>query len=316
MSFRDFLKFNLLLFVFVFILVAKTMAGGVEEGVSSVGQNSNTFSQPDWIEQNPPSRFLDEECSFACQKIPTQNSLVRKMDNLQNPQALNDRFSVLVWNIYKGRKVNFPEEFAKLSQKADVKMLQEMFGTESLVQKFLKIPNQSWNLAVSFLMKLDVPTGVMTGSKHESQKTWAFQSPDREPFVKSPKVILATLHPFKNGQNLLALNIHGINFRRDEGLIRQVEQTKEIIAKHNGPVLFAGDFNTKNKGRLAALDCLMRDMDLKRVEWENPTVGPWPAKEQLDHAYVRDLKVNRAHLISEAQGSDHLPLILDLSLQM
>lgn len=59
-----------------------------------------------------------------------------------------------------------------------------------------------------------------------------------------------------------------------------------LIHSHVGPVLFAGDFNTKNEERVNVLGEMLLAEGLVCVTWDNPLPG-----KQLDQAYVRGLKV-------------------------
>lgn len=59
-----------------------------------------------------------------------------------------------------------------------------------------------------------------------------------------------------------------------------------MIRAHQGPVLFAGDFNTKNDERVEVLARMLAEVGLASVTWDNPLQG-----KQLDQAYARGLKV-------------------------
>jgi endonuclease/exonuclease/phosphatase (EEP) superfamily protein YafD len=95
--------------------------------------------------------------------------------------------------------------------------------------------------------------------------------------------------------------------------IGTVTKPLKELQRHNGPIIFAGDFNTKNPSRVALTKRILAKAGLKQAPWENPT-----KKKQLDDAFTRGVTVKRARLIHDYvdKGSDHpaIELIVDINL--
>ena len=89
----------------------------------------------------------------------------------------------------------------------------------------------------------------------------------REFRVTAPKVSLVTEYPLSKRENLLAVNVHLLNFERwsVKKISHQLEDLKTIIANHSGPIVMAGDFNTWNQKRLKLVKQIARDIKLKEV---------------------------------------------------
>ena len=110
-------------------------------------------------------------------------------------------------------------------------------------------------------------TGVLTLSQVAPTRSEVMQTRWREFFLATPKVALATEYPLSNGARLLAVNVHCLNFERWGTLKLRAQLTalKVLVAKHTGPVLLAGDFNTWNQRRLRLVKDLARELQLVEV---------------------------------------------------
>lgn len=251
------------------------------------------------------------------QEIPSRNNVLTELgkpacDFGDAVSVLPQSITVLVWNIYKGRMEAFYREFRDLYNQCDLVLLQEMALTDELVQQAYRArEDMHWDHAANFLLRNGTRTGVGTGS-HAKPRTVDFRvSENLEPWVKLPKTIIVTQYAIADSALiLLVLNIHGINFQGTQGLENQVGEVIPVIRAHQGPVLFAGDFNTKNDERVDVLTRMLAEVGLVSVTWENPLSG-----KQLDQAYVRGLAVDKAHILTGLDGSDHPALSLKLTIQ-
>lgn len=137
-----------------------------------------------------------------------------------------------------------------------------------------------------------------------------YRTQDVEPFVKSPKTIAKVEYALPGtNKKLMVLNIHGINWSGDDALERQLQMTVADLKNHDGPVVFAGDFNIKNSTRLQVAKDVLAAAGLERVTWINPENG-----EQRNDAFTRGLRVHQAKLINDVidSGSDHPAIELDV----
>lgn len=250
-------------------------------------------------------------CSFLCESIPDDAHVMHSMGQASLPTLNSTKLSILSWNIYKGRKSEYKKSFAVLAKNRDLIMLSEA-TTGSPVSDSFKIPGWEWHLAASFDMKNDIAAGTVLGSAARPHNVHFYRTKDIEPFVKSPKAtVLAYYAVPGSAKKLLAISIHGINWDGDEALERQLNMILPEIKAHDGPVVFAGDFNTKNASRVVLTKRILGSVGLKQVPWQNPI-----KKKQLDDAYTRGMKINRARLIHDYidKGSDHPAIDLQIEL--
>lgn len=253
-------------------------------------------------------------CSFLCDNIPSDDKVLHSMGQASLPTLNSTRLNILSWNLYKGRQENFKNAYAKLSRDRDIVMLSEATTGSPVVDALKKQVGFEWHLAAAFNMKNDVATGTAIGSKARPYNVHFYRTKDVEPFVKSPKAVTVVEYAIPGSdKKLLALSIHGINFSGNDGLANQLNMILPELKKHDGPIVFAGDFNTKNKERLEIAQKILGQAGLKRVPWQNPM-----KKKQLNEAFTRGVKVQKARLIHDFvdNGSDHpaIELIVDVIL--
>ncbi len=248
-------------------------------------------------------------CSFKCKSIPPMEESLIQFGEQTNQVHLPSQVNLLVWNVYKGRKQEFEKELRDLSLGKDMLLIQEVSFDEAFVRL-----SEKWSLnfehwhGISFLMKKSISTGVSNLAVANSLSVNHLRTTDLEPFSKSPKMMLASTYSWENNKKLLVINIHGINFKGWEGLKNQLDLTEELISRHEGPILFAGDFNTKNEERLSSADRYLSEYGLKRLEFEND-----PRKKKLDHLYTRGVEVFNSVLHLDNPGSDHPPITASLT---
>jgi endonuclease/exonuclease/phosphatase (EEP) superfamily protein YafD len=144
-----------------------------------------------------------------------------------------------------------------------------------------------------------------------SVKNACVQTQAREPLVRTPKATLITQYKITGmpDKTLLVVNIHAINFVDDKYFFRQLQRLQSIIKQHQGPVLFAGDFNTWNEARFAKLQQLVT----KRLGMQEIPIPPETRQTSLglvvDHAFVRGLTYSSVIDLSQTiHSSNHEPL--------
>ncbi len=251
-------------------------------------------------------------CSFLCDNIPDDNHVMHSMGQASLPTLNSTKLSILSWNIYKGRKPEYRKAFAAMAKGRDLIMLSEATTGSPVSDSFKAITGWEWHLAASFNMKDDIAAGTVLGSAARPSNVHYYRTKDIEPFVKSPKATILAYYAIPgSAKKLLAISIHGINWDGDDALERQLNMILPEIKAHNGPVVFAGDFNTKNPSRVALAKRVLATAGLKQVPWENPL-----KKKQLDDAFTRGMSVKRARLVSDwiDKGSDHPAIDLQVEL--
>lgn len=124
-------------------------------------------------------------------------------------------------------------------------------------------------------------------------------------------------YPLSNQKNLLVISVHGINLTSHNSFERQMAQAEEVITAHDGPVIFAGDFNTRTKDRTEHLFQIVKRLKLDEVKFKNAEYRMvWKfTKNYLDHGFTRGLTVKNAEVFKDSRGSDHRPLALEVSVK-
>jgi endonuclease/exonuclease/phosphatase (EEP) superfamily protein YafD len=229
--------------------------------------------------------------------------------------ALNSKsIKALVWNIKKSEETGWQGEFLKYSLNRSLLLLQEVYQTShfQFTQKFF--PHFRFDMTTGFKYK-GIDTGVMNASSVRPTQILYSHTVDTEPVVNTPKANIFTKYPIEGqADELLVISIHGINLTGFDTFKRHIQQITRVINEHQGPVLWAGDFNTRTKERTTYLMLKIKELAMTEVKFINGDKRMvWKfTKNYLDHAFVRGLKVKHAEVIANSRGSDHKPMVLDL----
>lgn len=224
-------------------------------------------------------------------------------------RALPQEFGVLVWNIYKARKREWERDFHALAENKELILLQEaVFRTR--FDSLFDIPERmEWVMARSHASRKTLcETGVKTGCVASSHSRAFFVSPDAEPLLKTPKMLLVTLYPLEGSAHpLMVVNVHAINFVSMEKYMRQIVQMAEAVEHHEGPVLLAGDFNTWNKTRYRELVQIAHRLNLTEL------VATRKGRiehlyRHLDYIFYRGLEPLEGAFV-RVRSSDHDPIV-------
>lgn len=226
-----------------------------------------------------------------------------------SPGLDSDDFSIVNWNIQKGKDADWVADLQALNGGPDLLILQEALlqtdEWESLVPGYFRSFAEGFGRDSS-------PSGVMTVSAARPLTECALVV--HEPWIGTRKATLVTEYALTNtDKTLLVVNIHGINFTFGvRKLKNQLQQAQAIIAGHDGPVLFSGDFNTWRGGRARVLEEIVGDLDLVPLEYDvdhrKRIFG-----RALDHIYLRGLSIVHA-TTTVANSSDHNPMSVRLRL--
>ena len=110
---------------------------------------------------------------------------------------------------------------------------------------------------------------------------------------------------------LAVVNLHAINFEVTlTPYEAQLDALVRVLARHRGPIAFAGDFNTWSDGRRAAMRAAADALGLTEVPLD-PDGRATFYGQQLDHVMVRGLAVLAASA-TVVQSSDHNPVAVTL----
>ena len=242
-------------------------------------------------------------------------------------QTLPANITVVNWNAQKGKNPQFASDLKLLleREKPDIVFLQEaktdFFEPEQMGGYFA----EGW----SYPWPGGEMVGVLTLSRTPPVRIESVHTKHRELGVTAPKVSLVTEYPLPNGQNLLAVNVHLLNFEvwSLKNITHQLEDIKKIMADHRGPIVMAGDFNTWNRKRLELVMEAAREAKLKEVtefpegrttgdtksEYWNKALGV-DRELPLDRVFILGFDPSSARVL-DYNTSDHRPILVKLKLQ-
>lgn len=213
----------------------------------------------------------------------------------------------LCWNIQKGLKSNWQEDLSDLAIGKDLVIIQEAVLHSDLTDAFDK--SVHWTFAKGYKSKKHT-TGVMTISKHEPVRR--HQLTCWEPWLATPKCTNITEYALSDTkETLIVVNIHAINFTLGlKSFRKQIDKVRKELAKHTGPIILSGDFNTWRKKRMKILDALAFEYGLDalsfREDHRKAVFG-----RILDHVYVRALTAESTDTYN-VKSSDHNPISAEL----
>ena len=240
--------------------------------------------------------------SGSC-KVPTAQHINQPVS--EPVRALNPAgFSVLNWNIYKGNRETWKDDLINFTQRQDIVLLQEAVLSDKL-KDVMKDRGLSWHLNTAFYYD-DLETGVMTASRFSSGYHCALRT--TEPVIRVPKTTLISHYPLEGmPQRLLVANIHGINFTLGlEAYQSQMTSIEEILVRHNGPIILAGDFNNWSDERTQIVIDMMGRLSLKQLPYENHN-RTLVFGSAIDHVFYRGLTVT-SHKTHHVTSADHNPI--------
>lgn len=220
----------------------------------------------------------------------------------------------LIWNLYKGEKPSFVEDFKALTKGKDILLLQEMITDERMMGVMRDDSKRTYYMAATFFdsKKKWARAGSGTASEYRPLEIKWLRSRYNEPVIGTSKMVhIAKFDLANSPDDLLTLTIHAVNFVSVYALKSQIEDAAKVIAAHTGPVLFGGDFNTWSKGKIQ----VMRDV-LKAVGMKEVPFGPGrmlTLGQAIDYVFIRGLRVNYSKVYKDIQGSDHKALEVGVS---
>ena len=248
--------------------------------------------------------------------LPEEQSLT-SFGSAAKRELKNHSLKALIWNIKKSSMIAWQNEFRKFSTGRDLILVQEAYANPFFTTILATFFNYRWDMGISFLYRKDnnTPTGTMIGSTALATETLVLHSPDHEPVVETPKSLTVAKYPVKGkATELLVISVHGINFQTTAAFKRHMDRAFEVIAEHEGPILFGGDFNTWNNSRTNYLYRLSKKHNLDRVKFKNGNERLKFNGFFLDHIFIRGVEVKEAEVIGSSKGSDHKPILIEMNI--
>ena len=241
---------------------------------------------------------------------------IKKQDELicyqadQAPREITQKtFRLLVWNLHKGQDAGWQQALNRLAQGRDLLLLQEVLNTQELATQYSsRFPTALYASAFAYLQK---QSGVEILSQFAPRFYCA--GAKSEPWIRIPKVGAAMSLPLPNGQALLLVNVHLINFEiNPTSYEAQLRTLMQLVSQHQGPLVLSGDFNSWNGYRAQIIQKVINEFGLEEVSFEQDHRLRFLGNP-LDHIFVRGLNVLNA-TTEPTESSDHAPLLLEVEL--
>ncbi|WP_417883343.1 endonuclease/exonuclease/phosphatase family protein [Vibrio rumoiensis] len=272
-------------------------------GVAIVALGVISFNSIFTIPNQPQLISIDKQSSqsdWYCHQSEHQTSAI----------DINGRLNVLVWNIHKQADPDWQGALERFSDNRQLILLQEASLTEPFKQW---VNQQSWGASyVNAFKVFGTSSGVVNLAAQLPNRACAYTSV--EPWIQLPKSALYARYSLSNGQDLVVINVHAINFTIGTvEFTQQVERLKEAVDKHQGPLLIAGDFNTWSEARLKELRQIMQALQMKEVEFKPDHRWLFINDLAFDHVFYRDLNLKMA-ISPVTTASDHNPMLVSFEL--
>lgn len=230
-------------------------------------------------------------------------------------EAAQDSLSVpgrvLVWNIYKGNRSGFSDEMQALAEGCGLLLLQEYHANEQVHRVMDEPASHAFCIATSFLYRSDASaTGVTTGCVAPVLSSECFITSNTEPVTRTPKAALACTYSLTGtDETLLVVNVHAINVVGLRAFQNQLEQFRDVLQAHAGPILFAGDFNTNTESKQAFLREFATEFELQEMTFadDSRTTSPLLGLP-IDYVFTRGLATSQHRVVGSSDASDHMAL--------
>lgn len=256
--------------------------------------------------------FLDRSNPFY--PIPKDSDVLTSFGKASKKALPARKMKILVWNVYKGIESAFRHEFLSLAQDRDLVVSQEIYLDPDMLDVFRSLPHFYFSTATSFYAgKEDIRTGVGNMGPVAPVLTKFIRTERLEPITNSPKVALITSYPIAHTNNkLTVVNLHSINFVTTGSFRHELHRIYEAIKNIPSPLVFTGDFNTWNKERKNILLEYCQKLKLSEARF-SPDHRVTFNGNPLDHfLHTSDIKVLKARVDQNYQGSDHKPLQVEI----
>ena len=214
-----------------------------------------------------------------------------------------------VWNLWKGAGgAAFANEFSHITETVDLLLAQEALLSHELIKLFA-IAGFEVTHASTYRRLDGCRDGVMTLSRTPAISAERIISATPEPLFRTTKAALITHHPIGRGNATLAVvNIHSTLIRRPKTAVEEMRRVMERLELHDGPVLFAGDFNTFNQRYLREMAGALALLGILHQPIPN---DPRTRFARLDQIFTRGILTRNMRVDHHIKHSDHFPILAE-----
>lgn len=270
--------------------------------------------------------FLEEWASCILGRVDPFRRFVRiQAETIDKAHAclpyLNTgSIKLLSWNIAKNNHdLAWIRDLATILEEfnPDIICLQEVrLGLDA--EHAVDLADMSWSFAPNFIdAHHQAYAGVLTAATTNPITRQALITEHYEPLIQTPKVSLITEYALPDpDQTLLVINSHLINFVQLDKFRAQLTEIEKLIAAHQGPLIFAGDFNTWNQPRALLLNDVVMRLGLTPVSFaphEHRKIKRFLLSPPLDYIFYQGLneKPVSTRVLDHLNSSDHKPLLAE-----
>lgn len=238
--------------------------------------------------------------SFLCERI--FDDQVGFTDQIKSPLLPSGTISTITWNAQKFENSKFFFDLKKLSENTDLIFLQEAKHSENWQKAFASHMPFSWNFFKSFCLENKKATGIQTGARYPLLNNRNIVSPVTEPVTFTPKVSGLSQVEVPGYGPITLVNTHALNFNTGDDFQTQISHLAEELQNYQGPMIWAGDFNTWDGARLRFLLQKTKELGLTHIQHKNDK-----RLLVLDHVFVRGLDFVSSEILNY-NSSDHKPI--------
>ena len=222
-----------------------------------------------------------------------------------------DGLRVVSWNIHKGEDPGWEADLAAYAAGNDLVLLQEAVLSDAM-RNVIEAAGHDWMMTGAFSWN-GQERGVLVAARSRAADACVLRS--FEPLFPVPKSAMVVRYRLPAGVTLAVANLHGVNFSLGLGRFsEQIEAVTAELARHQGPVILAGDFNTWSEARHQVLADAASRLGLVSVLFDDPDGRRLAFGRHLDHFYFRGFRLVRASS-PQVKSSDHNPILVELELR-
>lgn len=222
--------------------------------------------------------------------------------------TLEDKFSLMSWNIHK-ENLN-PSFQLTLKELLDENPIDFLLFQEYKIKKSYDIIIDPYNYALAPNIETKKHLyGVLTASKATIAHQKAHLSQTKEFFLATKKANLITHHYFKDGQLLIIVNLHAINFVNAKMFKAELDMLYELLYGLDCAVIVSGDFNNWSNKRIRDLEAFEYSLGYQRAIIDDAIYIKQFFNKPIDHIFYKNLELLSAKAIDTKKISDHNPII-------
>ena len=219
-------------------------------------------------------------------------------------ERLQSEFGFLCWNIYKQNdKIRFDNHLESLLEEYKVNLIAFQ---EVKININRQSPLNQFHLSFAPNIKIfNNIYGVMNGASVPQIRTFSLLSKHKESILATHKSAVFSSYLLQNGENLLLVNLHAINFRGAKIYDKEMEQIIDALRHYEGALIVAGDFNSWSRKRIQTLTKLAHTLHLESVTMNHGHLIKSFMRHKLDHIFYRGVHLRDSCVIDAAKHSDH-----------